>query len=121
MEGLGQAAPHQEGRLGGGAGPRPCVEEPRDTSAHQWPPVGFVPRPARSAQQVRVLWRVRLTAGGGRRTGCEWPWPHGVLCPAGPGAAARPHRHHGGVQHRPDEQAGWHQPALLQLLPPPSW
>uniref|UniRef100_A0A8D1LU75 adenylate cyclase n=1 Tax=Sus scrofa TaxID=9823 RepID=A0A8D1LU75_PIG len=37
-----------------------------------------------------------------------------------PGAAACPHRHHGGVQHCLDEQAGWHQPALLQLLPPPS-
>lgn len=57
MEGLGQAAPHQEGSLGGGAGPRPSVEEPGYISAHQWSPMGFMPRLAHSAQQVRVLER----------------------------------------------------------------
>lgn len=42
-------------------------------------------------------------------------------CPAGPGAAACAYWCLGGVQHGPDEQAGWNQQALLQFLPPPSW
>lgn len=78
------------------------------------PPVAFMPWLAHGAPRVRVLWR---QAGGATLPTA----PRTALYPAGPGAAARPHRHHGGVQHRPDEQAGRHQSALLQLLSPPSW
>lgn len=99
---------------GRGAGPGPCG----GASVHLCPSVastmGFTPWLAHARSGALEgppdTWLVEV----GSRVTAE------PSHSAGPGAAACPHRHHGGVQHCLDEQAGWHQPALLQLLPPPS-